>query len=129
MAESRRPRRQAPRARRAASPHAPAPPARDLDGPVVELEVERVAHGGVFVAHHEGRVVFVSDAIPGERVSARVTDRRHDRFWRAETLEVLDRLARSAGARVGRGLRRPRAGETAPAAPSSATSGWIGSAR
>jgi tRNA/tmRNA/rRNA uracil-C5-methylase (TrmA/RlmC/RlmD family) len=56
---------------------------------VLELEVERVAHGGVFVAHHEGRVIFVADAIPGERVSARITDRQHDRFWRAETLEVL----------------------------------------
>ena len=56
---------------------------------MLELDVERVAHGGVFVAHHEGRVVFVADAIPGERVAARITDRQHDRFWRAETLEVL----------------------------------------
>lgn len=86
MAESRRPRRQHPRARGARRP-APAPAA--ADGPVVELDVERVAHGGVFVAHHEGRVVFVPDAIPGERVRARITDRRHDRFWRADTLEVL----------------------------------------
>ena len=86
MAETRRPRRPSPRARGA---RRPAPRAPDLDGPVVELDVERVAHGGVFVAHHEGRVVFVSDAIPGEHVSARITDRSHDRFWRAETLEVL----------------------------------------
>lgn len=87
MAESRRrPRRPDPRGRGSRRP-APAPP--ETDGPVVELDVERVAHGGVFVAHHEGRVVFVPDAVPGERVVARVTDRRHDRFWRAETLEVL----------------------------------------
>ena len=59
------------------------------DGPVIELEVERVAHGGVFVAHHEGRVVFVADAIPGERVLARVVDQGRDRYWRAETVEVL----------------------------------------
>ncbi|WP_157421660.1 class I SAM-dependent RNA methyltransferase [Agromyces sp. Leaf222] len=59
------------------------------DGPVLELDVERIAHGGVAVAHHEGRVVFVADAIPGERVMARVTDAAHDRFWRADTLEVL----------------------------------------
>ncbi len=85
MAQSRRPRRQAARPARAR----PAPAAPSVDGPVIELEVERVAHGGVFVAHHEGRVVFVSDAIPGERVSARVTDQRKDRFWRAETVEVL----------------------------------------
>lgn len=86
MVESRRPRRPSPRAR---GQRRPAPAPRPADGPVVELDVERVAHGGVFVAHHEGRVVFVSDAIPGERVRARITDRRHDRFWRADTLEVL----------------------------------------
>ncbi|GAA4367490.1 TRAM domain-containing protein [Agromyces bauzanensis] len=33
--------------------------------------------------------MFVADAIPGERVVARVTDVQHDRYWRAETLEVL----------------------------------------
>ncbi|WP_328596960.1 TRAM domain-containing protein, partial [Agromyces humi] len=87
MAESRRrSRRPDPRGRGIRRPAA-APP--ESDGPVIEVDVERVAHGGVFVAHHEGRVVFVSDAVPGERVVARVTDRRHDRFWRAETLEVL----------------------------------------
>lgn len=59
-------------------------------GTELELEVTNVAHGGVFVARHEGRVVFVSDAIPGERVRARVADTGHSRFWRAETLEVLD---------------------------------------
>jgi tRNA/tmRNA/rRNA uracil-C5-methylase (TrmA/RlmC/RlmD family) len=55
----------------------------------LELDVTGVAHGGVFVARHEGRVVFVSDTMPGERVLARVSDTRHDRFWRAETLRVL----------------------------------------
>ncbi|GAA1749705.1 TRAM domain-containing protein [Agromyces humatus] len=54
------------------------------------LDVERVAHGGIFVAHHEGRVVFVADAIPGERVVARIFDQSKDRFWRAETIEVLE---------------------------------------
>lgn len=60
------------------------------DGPLVTLDVERVAHGGVFVARHEGRVVFVADAIPGERVVARVIDQSKDRFWRAETVEVIE---------------------------------------
>lgn len=56
----------------------------------LELEVTGVAHGGVFVARHEGRVVFVPDTLPGERVRARVSDARHESFWRAETLEVLE---------------------------------------
>ncbi|MGA0568936.1 class I SAM-dependent RNA methyltransferase [Rathayibacter sp. KR2-224] len=55
----------------------------------IELDVTGVAHGGVFVARHEGRVVFVSDTMPGERVLARVSDTRHERFWRAETVRVL----------------------------------------
>lgn len=33
--------------------------------------------------------MFVSDTMPGERVLARVSDTRHDRFWRAETVRVL----------------------------------------
>ncbi len=58
-------------------------------GQVLELEISTVAHGGVFVARHEGRVIFVADAIPGERVLARVTDDAKKSFWRADTVEVL----------------------------------------
>ncbi len=42
------------------------------------------------MARLDGRVVFVADAIPGERVLARVTDDGKSSFWRAETVEVLD---------------------------------------
>jgi tRNA/tmRNA/rRNA uracil-C5-methylase (TrmA/RlmC/RlmD family) len=56
----------------------------------VDLDITNVAHGGVFVARHEGRVVFVPDTMPGERIRARITDRTHDSFWRAEAIEVLD---------------------------------------
>ena len=49
-----------------------------------------VAHGGVFVGRHEGRVVFVPDTIPGERVRVRLTDVGKTSFWRGEALEVLD---------------------------------------
>lgn len=59
-------------------------------GDVIDLDVTGVAHGGVFVGRHEGRVVFVPDAIPGERVRVRLTDVRKKSFWRGETLEVLD---------------------------------------
>lgn len=62
---------------------------------VLELDITGIAHGGTFVARHEGRVVFVSDAIPGERVRARLIDPQDEAaesrsFWRAETVEVLD---------------------------------------
>ncbi|ARJ06021.1 SAM-dependent methyltransferase [Cnuibacter physcomitrellae] len=57
---------------------------------LVELDVLTVAHGGVSVARLEGRVVFVSDTLPGERVLARVTDDSKSSFWRAETVEVLE---------------------------------------
>jgi tRNA/tmRNA/rRNA uracil-C5-methylase (TrmA/RlmC/RlmD family) len=55
-----------------------------------ELTIERPAHGGHFVARHEGRVVFVRHALPGEVVRARFTDTDDDAsFWRADTVEVL----------------------------------------
>ena len=57
---------------------------------LVELEITNVAHGGIFVARHEGRVIFVSDAISGERVLAQITDTSQKSFWRATTVEVLE---------------------------------------
>ncbi len=62
----------------------------DWLGRTIELDATNIAHGGVSVARHEGRVVFVSDAIPGERVLARVSSDSKKSFWRAETVEVLD---------------------------------------
>lgn len=61
-----------------------------MTGQILELDVVDVAHGGVFVARHDGRVVFVSDAIDGERVRAVVTDDSKPGFWRATTIEVLE---------------------------------------
>ena len=116
MAQTRRPRRGTRAGTRGGAPR-PAPKPLATDGPLVTLDIERVAHGGVFVAHHEGRVVFVADAIPGERVVARVVDQSKDRFWRAETVEVLEA---SADRRLGPDVR---------AAPNSATSRPLASAR
>ncbi|PZF64422.1 class I SAM-dependent RNA methyltransferase [Curtobacterium sp. MCBD17_013] len=61
----------------------------DQVGTLLELDVTGIAHGGITVARHEGRVVFVTDAIPGERVVARVGEDRKKSFWRADTVEVL----------------------------------------
>lgn len=58
-------------------------------GRTVELDVTNIAHGGVSVARLDGRVIFVADAIPGERVRARISADSKKSFWRAETVEVL----------------------------------------
>lgn len=59
-------------------------------GAEVTVEVGAVAHGGHCVARHEGRVLFVRDALPGERVRARITSvGRKGRFVRASAVEVL----------------------------------------
>ncbi|HYX97887.1 MAG TPA: TRAM domain-containing protein, partial [Geodermatophilus sp.] len=49
-----------------------------------------MAHGGHCVARHEGRVVFVRHALPGERVVVRVTEDRQPGFCRADAVEVLE---------------------------------------
>jgi len=61
-----------------------------MAGREVELEATKIAHGGISVARLDGRVVFVSDTIPGERVVARITDDSKPSFWRAETVRVLE---------------------------------------
>lgn len=47
------------------------------------------ANGGSCIAHHDGRVVFVRYALPGERVRARVTADRGS-YWHAEVVEVIE---------------------------------------
>lgn len=60
------------------------------DTGLIQLTVGPVAHGGHCVARHEGRVVFVRHALPGEEVRARLTDARPEaRFWRADAVEVV----------------------------------------
>jgi tRNA/tmRNA/rRNA uracil-C5-methylase (TrmA/RlmC/RlmD family) len=56
---------------------------------LLELEVGPVGHGGVCIARHEGRVVFVRHAIPGERVRALVTSDEHESYLRADAVEIL----------------------------------------
>ncbi len=53
------------------------------------LTVGPPANGGSCVARHDGRVIFVRHALPGERVRVRVTADRGS-YWHAETLEVID---------------------------------------
>lgn len=54
------------------------------------LDIEKVAHGGIFVARHDGRVVFVSHVLPGEKVKAQVFEDRGGSFCRAEPIEIIE---------------------------------------
>lgn len=65
--------------------------AQDKDaGQILTLEVGAMAHGGHCVARHDGRVIFVRHAIPGEIVNAAVTSGGDEaRFWRADTVSVV----------------------------------------
>jgi tRNA/tmRNA/rRNA uracil-C5-methylase (TrmA/RlmC/RlmD family) len=53
------------------------------------LTVGAPANGGSCVARHDGRVVFVRYALPGERVRVRVTADRGS-YWHAEAIEVIE---------------------------------------
>ena len=47
------------------------------------------ANGGSCVARHEGRVVFVRYALPGETVRVRVVS-EHGSYWHADVVEVIE---------------------------------------
>lgn len=54
----------------------------------LDLELTAMAHGGSALGRHEGRVIFVPYAIPGERVRVELVE-EHQRWARARLLEVL----------------------------------------
>ena len=60
------------------------------DGEPAELVLSTgpAANGGSCVARHDGRVVFVRYALPGERVRVRLTAQRGS-YWHGEAVEVL----------------------------------------
>lgn len=58
---------------------------------LVELTTTGIAHGGEAVGRHDGQVVFVRGALPGERVRVSITDAPgHGRFKRGVVTDVLD---------------------------------------
>ncbi|MCW2927902.1 MAG: methyltransferase, partial [Thermoleophilia bacterium] len=58
-------------------------------GDVVEVVIDRLAQGGRGVARHEGFVLFVGRALPGDRVRARVTRVKRS-FAEATAEEVIE---------------------------------------
>jgi tRNA/tmRNA/rRNA uracil-C5-methylase (TrmA/RlmC/RlmD family) len=59
-----------------------------LVGRLLDLDVGSAAHGGSCVARHDGQVVFVRHALPGERVRALVIE-QSKHFARADAVEIL----------------------------------------
>lgn len=58
-------------------------------GDRIDVEVTAIAHGGHCVARHEGQVIFVRHAIPGERVTVEITDITRS-FARGNCVVVID---------------------------------------
>jgi 23S rRNA (uracil1939-C5)-methyltransferase len=58
-------------------------------GDLLDLRIDKPAAGGRMLARHDGQVVLVSGAIPGERVSARV-EREQRGVLFAATVDVLE---------------------------------------
>ena len=55
----------------------------------IELSIDRIAYGGSGVARHDGLVIFVRGAIPGDRIMAQVS-RRKKAYAEARMIELLD---------------------------------------
>jgi tRNA/tmRNA/rRNA uracil-C5-methylase (TrmA/RlmC/RlmD family) len=53
----------------------------------VQVTIEKVAHGGHFIARHEGAVIFVRHAIPGESCTIQITSTGSS-FNRADVVSV-----------------------------------------
>ena len=56
-------------------------------GDLVQITIEKVAHGGHFIARHEGAVIFVRHAIPGESCTIQITSTGSS-FNRADVVSV-----------------------------------------
>jgi len=58
-------------------------------GDKFRVHIEKIAHGGHFIARHEGAVIFVRHGIPGEEVLIEITSVGSS-FNRADVVEVIE---------------------------------------
>ena len=56
-------------------------------GDLLQVTIEKVAHGGHFIARHDGAVIFVRHAIPGEKCTIQITSTGSS-FNRADVISV-----------------------------------------
>ena len=57
-------------------------------GARIRVSIEKIAHGGHFIARHEGAVIFVRHGIPGEEVLIEITSVGSS-FNRADVVEIF----------------------------------------
>lgn len=57
------------------------------------LQLDRIAFGGEALGRHDGQVIFVPGALPGERARVRLIEHRRD-YARGEVMEVLEESPR-----------------------------------
>src|SRR5205814_5480617 len=62
---------------------------RPQPGERLELRVDALAHGGAGIARHDGYVVFVDGAFPGDVVAAEIVKPKRD-YATARLVEVLE---------------------------------------
>lgn len=55
----------------------------------MQVRVEKVAHGGHFIARNDGQVIFIRDTAPGELVEIEITSKAKG-FLRANVLKVIE---------------------------------------
>ncbi|MFN2612617.1 MAG: class I SAM-dependent RNA methyltransferase, partial [Solirubrobacterales bacterium] len=79
-------------------------------GQLLELEIDSLAYGGRGVARSDGYVVFVSGALPGDRVRAEITKPKRS-YAEARTVELLTPSVERVADRCDHG------GEPCPGAP------------
>lgn len=53
------------------------------------VTIEKVAHGGHFIARHEGQVIFVRHAIPGETIEVEITSTGSS-FVRGDAIKIIE---------------------------------------
>ena len=58
-------------------------------GDILDVSIEKVAHGGHFIARHGGAVFFVRHGIPGEKCRIKITSTGSS-FNRGDVIEVLE---------------------------------------
>src|SRR4051812_48355158 len=66
-----------------------AAPTRPQRGDELDVRIDSLAYGGAGVARADGYVVFVRDAVPGDRVRARITKRKRA-YAEARAVEVIE---------------------------------------